>query len=110
MSIETRIRALELNREKHDRRTGDSGIVEDTRSFLESIDGQKELGLLDGEDMSACMVRRMMHLDGFNLDALPGATMDEKWHSADLAAHGKLEISDEARHAARHLISLYVGI
>jgi len=109
-TIERRVSNLESARERQERRKGNRTILDETREFLESIDGQADLDMRPGEDISSVMTRRMMHLDGWNLNALPGNTEAERWHSADLAAHGGLSISDEIRHAARHCIKLYEGI
>jgi len=111
-TIERRVSDLESARERQERRkNGPIDDVERVRLFLESVDGQHDLDMRPGEDISSVMTRRMMHLDGWNLNALPGHTEAERWHSADLAANNEnFEVSAEARHAARHCIKIYEGI
>lgn len=111
-TIKTRIAALEQSNERQQqRKTGPASIVEDVRAMLERIDGQVELGMRPDENLSTVMTRRLMHLDGWNLNALPGNSRDEKMRIADLAANNaSFVISDEARHAARYYIQMYEGI
>ncbi len=82
-------------------------FIEDVRAMLEKIDGQHELGMRPGENIHTVMVRRLQPVDGWNLDLMPGDTLEEKEHAVDLACAGKLTVSDEARQAARHLFEMY---
>jgi hypothetical protein len=110
-TIDRRINERKQFRERQEhRRTGPKSFFKEAAEMLQGIDGQADLGALPGESLMDVMTRRMMHLDGWNLNALPGSTENERWHSADLAANGKLAVSDEIRHAARHCLKLYEGI
>jgi hypothetical protein len=81
--------------------------IEDIRVMLEKVDGQAELGIRPGENIHTVMTRRLQPGDGWNLDLMPGETLEEKEHACDLVCAGKLTVSDEARHAARHVFSIY---
>ena len=92
------------------RKKRSTGVVEETRAMLEEVDGQPELGMMPGEDLYTVMQRRLQVADGWCLDGLPGDTLTAKEHSADLAAHGLLEVTPEVRHAARYWLELYAKV
>lgn len=52
---------------------------------------------IDGDDELAALASR----DGYDLSLMPGKTLSEKVQAVVAAYQGDLEISPEARHAAR---------
>ena len=115
-TIDRRISELEAFRARqerpgHRKKSNPEIFIDEIREMLQGIDGQAELGMLPGENIMVVLTRRMMHLDGWNLNALPGSTEEERWHGADLAANNEsFVVSAEARHAARHCVKMYEGI
>ena len=109
MSAATRRRLDELldARRRQEMRKGDRGVVEEVREFLQTIDGQAEMGTLPGETMQDVMVRRMMHVDGYDLSLMPGATLKEKHENVEPAYYGKIVVTPEARQAAHVYFGLY---
>ena len=85
-------------------------IVEDMRQMLEGVDGQAELDMRPGEDIFTVAVRRLQCEDGWNLEGVPGETLDDKVKTIDNAAHTKGCISPEARHSARHFFEMVEGL
>ena len=108
-AISIRLDKLQAAHERRGQRKGDrlTQFVEDIRSGLEAVDGQHELGMRPGENIHTVMVRRLQIVDGWNLDLIPGDTLEEKEHAVDLACAGKIYVSDEARHAARKYFQLF---
>ncbi|MDD2883090.1 MAG: hypothetical protein PHQ58_21975 [Rhodoferax sp.] len=104
-----RLNNLQAARAKLEQRKGTRTYSDDVRELLQSIDGQDE-GAIPGEGLHNELVRRTQAVEGWNLAALPGDTNDKRWANADLIAQGKLPVSDESRHAARHWIELWEGI
>jgi hypothetical protein len=106
-TIDRRISELEQFRERQEKRKGVRTIVEDTREFLESIDGQHDLDMRPGEDIMDVMTRRMQSVDGYDLSGMPGETLKAKRANVEPAYYGKIVVSAEARHAARAYFKLF---
>jgi hypothetical protein len=78
--------------------------------MLERIDGISELGLIPGEGLASEMYRRMETADGYSLNLMPGATIEERQDNVEKAYDGKIAVSPEARRAARGHFALYDGL
>ncbi len=109
-TIKTRLDNIQAAHAKKNQGKGDTGIIERTRAMLERVDGQHDLGMLEDENIFTVSLRRLQVADGWNLAMMPGDTLEDKLKSADLAANGKLDVSDEAKHAARHWMKMHEGI
>ncbi len=108
-AISIRMDKIEAAHERRGQRKSNhlSQMIEHIRAMLEAVDGQADLDMRPGENIHTVMVRRLQIVDGWNLDLMPGDTLDEKENAVDLACAGKLSVSDEARHAARKLFEMY---
>jgi hypothetical protein len=84
--------------------------IEGVRQMLERIDGISELGLIPGEGLALEMYRRMETADGYSLNLMPGATIEERQDNVEKAYDGKIAVSPEARRAARGHFALYDGL
>lgn len=107
-AIEKRLSALEFAAKRGKR--SKQSVVENMRQMLQSVDGQADLGSLPGETLWDTMVRRMQPIDGWNLDQIPGDSLEAKIKTIDNAAYSGVAISPEARHAARHFFKIVEGI
>ncbi len=107
-TIDRRISELEAFRERQERRrTGPKSFPDEIAEMLTGIDGQVELGMLPGEDLTDVMARRMQSVDGFDLSGMPGDTLKEKLENVEPAYFGRITVSAEARHAARSYFKLF---
>lgn len=106
-TIRRRLDDLQAARARQQQRKGKGTYLEDMREWLQSIDGQTEIGTIPDEGIYNEMVRRIQIVDGWNLGALPGDTNKQRDSNAELIARGELIVSDEARHAARHWIGIW---
>jgi hypothetical protein len=109
-TIKTRMDNLQAAHARKNQGKGDAGIIEKTRAMLEQADGQVELDMRPGENIFTVSLRRLQVVDGWNLAMMPGDALEDKLKSADRAANGKLDVSGEAKHAARHWMKMHEGI
>ena len=109
-TIRRRLDDLQAARARQEQRKGTNSVVEDIRVMLESVDGQADLDMRPGENIFTVSLRRVQVADGWNLALMPGDTLEDKLESADRVGQGKLTVSDDARHAARHWFAMYEGI
>lgn len=109
-AIRRRLNDLQAARAKQEQRKAGNTYLDDMRQFLQSVDGQAELGKLPGETLWDTMVRRVQTVDGWTLAGIPGDTLEAKIKAVDDACQNKVAVSAEARHAARHWFSMYEGL
>lgn len=109
-TIRRRLDDLQAARARLERRKGSQSVVEDIRAMLQTVDGQADLDTRPGENIFTVSLRRLQVADGWNLDLMPGDTLEDKLRSADRAANGRLHVSDDAKHAARHWMKMHEGI
>lgn len=109
-TIRRRLDDLQAARKRQEQRKAGNTHLDDTRQFLQTVDGQAELGTLPGETLWDTMVRRIQSVDGWTLAGIPGDTLAAKIKAIDEASRTKLAISAESRHAARHWFAMYEGI
>ena len=107
-TIDRRISELEAFRERQERRrTGPKSFLDEVAEMLQRIDGQADLGMLPGENLTDVMTRRMQSVDGYDLSGLPGDTLTAKRENVEPAYFGQITVSPEARHAARAYFKLF---
>ena len=108
-TIQTRLDNLQAAHARNNQRKGNSEAdwLEGIRQSLQDVDGHPDLHSIPGEGLPEEMICRLQTVDGWNLDLMPGSTIEEKMHACDLACAGKLSVSDEARHAARNVFAIY---
>ena len=109
-NIRRRLDDLQAARVRQELRKGTNSVVENMRAMLESVDGQAELGMQPGEDLFTVFLRRVQGQDGWTLAGIPGDSLEDKIKTIDAACQGKVDVPDEARHAARRLFAMYEGL
>jgi hypothetical protein len=99
---------LEAFRDRQERRrTGPKSFVHEVAEMLQGIDGQADLGMLPGENLTDVMARRMQSVDGYDLSGMPGDTLAAKQANVEPAYRGQITVTPEARHAARSYFKLF---
>jgi hypothetical protein len=109
-TIRRRLDDLLAARDRQEQRKGTNSVVEDMRAMLEAVDGQAELGMQPGEDLFTVCIRRLQGQDGWTLAGIPGDSLEDKIKTIDAACQGKVDVADEARHAARKLFAMYEAL
>jgi hypothetical protein len=107
-AIEKRLASLEFAA-KHGKR-GKRSYVEDMREWLQSIDGQAEIGTIQGEGLYWEMVRRLQVAPGYDLSLMPGDTLQEKHKNVEVAYHDNIVVTPEAKQAASKWFGLWEGL
>ncbi len=109
-TIRRRLDDVQAARARQEQRKAGNTYLDDTRQFLQTVDGQAELGTLPGETLWDTMVRRIQTVDGWTLAGIPGDTLAAKIKAIDEASRTRLARSAEAKHAARHWFAMYEGL
>lgn len=109
-TIRRRLNDLQAARARQEKRKAGNTHLDETRQFLQTVDGQAELGTLPGETLWDTMVRRIQAVDGWMLAGIPGDTLAAKIKTIDNASCSELAISAEARHAARYWFAMVEGL
>ncbi len=109
-TIRRRLDDLQAARARQTQRKGTMTFVDDMRQWLQSIDGQAEIGTVPGENLHDEMVRRLQVAPGYDLSLMPGATLQDKHRNVELAHDGRIEVTPEARQAACKWFALWDGL
>ncbi len=109
-TIRRRLDDLQAARARQDQSKGAVSHVEDMRQWLQSIDGQAEIGTIPGEGLHDEMVRRLQVAPGYDLSLMPGTTLQEKYKNIELAHDGRIEVTPEAIQAACKWFAIWEGI